>query len=29
MEAEDWYPPYGKELEILVLNKQNPDPNVG
>jgi hypothetical protein len=29
MEAEDWYPPYGKELEILILNKQNPDPNVG
>jgi hypothetical protein len=29
MNAEDWYPPYGKELEILILNKQNPDPNVG
>lgn len=29
MEAEDWYPPYGRELEILILNKQNPDPNVG
>ena len=29
MNAEDWYPPYGQELEILILNKQNPDPNVG
>ncbi len=29
MEAEDWYPPYGRELEILILNKQNPEPNVG
>jgi hypothetical protein len=29
MNAEDWYPPYGRELEILILNKQDPGPNVG
>lgn len=29
MEAEDWYPPYDRELEILILNKQDPAPNVG
>jgi hypothetical protein len=29
MEAEDWYPPWDRELEILILNKQNPEPNVG
>jgi hypothetical protein len=29
MNAEDWYPPYGRELDILILNRQNPDPNVG
>jgi hypothetical protein len=29
MEAEDWYPPWNRELEILILNKQNPEPNVG
>lgn len=29
MDATDWYPPYGRELEILILNKQDPAPNVG
>ncbi|MGN6489473.1 MAG: DUF4424 domain-containing protein [Devosia sp.] len=29
MEARDWYPPWGRELEVLILNKHNPDPNVG
>ncbi len=29
MEAEDWYPPWNRELEILILNRQNPEPNVG
>jgi hypothetical protein len=29
MEAEDWYPPWNRELEILILNKQDPAPNVG
>jgi hypothetical protein len=29
MEAEDFYPPYDRELEILILNKQDPAPNVG
>lgn len=29
MEAEDWYPPWNRELEILILNKQNLEPNVG
>lgn len=30
MEATDWYPPYGRELEILLLNRQNQLPaNVG
>lgn len=29
MEAEDWYPPWDRELEILILNRQNPEPNVG
>ena len=23
MEATDWYPPYGRELEILILNHQD------
>lgn len=22
MEAEDWWPPWGRELEILILNRQ-------
>ena len=29
MEAKDWWPPYGRELEVLILNRQNPEPNVG
>ena len=29
MEATDWWPPYGRELEILILNRNDPDPNVG
>lgn len=30
MEAKDWYPPYGRELDILLLNRQNRLPaNVG
>jgi hypothetical protein len=30
MDATDWYPPYGHELEILILNHQDPQPdNVG
>lgn len=29
MNATDWYPPYERELEILILNKQDPAPNVG
>lgn len=30
MEAKDWYPPYGRELDILILNRQNSLPaNVG
>ncbi|HEV2515015.1 MAG TPA: DUF4424 domain-containing protein [Devosia sp.] len=29
MEAEDWWPPYNRELEVLILNRQNPEPNVG
>lgn len=29
MEARDWWPPYNRELEVLILNRQNPDPNVG
>lgn len=24
MEATDWWPPYGRELEVLILNKQEP-----
>lgn len=24
MEAEDWYPPYGRELDILILNRNDP-----
>jgi hypothetical protein len=24
MEAEDWYPPYGRELNILILNRNDP-----
>jgi hypothetical protein len=24
MEAEDWYPPWGRELDILVLNRNDP-----
>lgn len=26
MEAENWWPPYNRELEILILNKQEPVP---
>ena len=29
MEAKDWWPPYGRELEILILNRQDPEPTVG
>jgi len=29
MEARDWWPPYGRELEVLILNRQNPEPTVG
>ncbi len=29
MEAKDWWPPFGRELEVLILNRQNPEPNVG
>ena len=29
MNATDWYPPYNHELEILILNRQDPAPNVG
>ncbi len=29
MEATDFYPPYDRELEILILNRNDPDPNVG
>lgn len=29
MEAKDWWPPYDRELEVLILNRQNPEPNVG
>lgn len=29
MEAKDWWPPYGRELEVLILNRQNPEPTVG
>lgn len=29
MEAKDWWPPYGRELEVLILNRQDPEPNVG
>lgn len=27
MDATDWYPPYGHELEILILNHQDPEPD--
>ena len=29
MEAKDWWPPYGRELEVLILNRQDPEPTVG
>ncbi|MBN9315993.1 MAG: DUF4424 domain-containing protein [Devosia sp.] len=29
MEAKDWYPPYGRELEVLILNKQDQEPAAG
>ena len=29
MEAKDWWPPFGRELEILILNRQDPEPTVG
>lgn len=29
MEAKDWWPPYNRELEVLILNRQNPEPTVG
>ena len=29
MDATDFFPPYNRELEILILNRNDPDPNVG
>ena len=29
MDATDWFPPYGHELEILILNHQDPQTNAG
>lgn len=29
MEATDWWPPYGRELEILILNRQEPQGSAG
>ena len=29
MEATDWYPPYGRELEVLILNRQDQSQNAG
>jgi hypothetical protein len=29
MDATDWWPPYGRELEILILNKQDPEATGG
>jgi hypothetical protein len=29
MEATDWWPPYGRELDILILNKQDPEATGG
>lgn len=29
MESTDFFPPYNRELEILILNRNDPDPNVG
>lgn len=29
MNATDFFPPYNRELEILILNRNDPEPNVG
>jgi len=29
MEAKDWWPPYGRELEVLILNRNDPEPAAG